>query len=83
MKVKFNKSLIIFIVAILALFFFMSLRSNDDGKSDTPGKLGGDCGWVGNKIVHCKKSFCTKQPKKNGEKGTCTGDKTKSWRKNK
>ena len=79
MKVKLNKSLIVFLIAIVALFFFMSSRSNADGDN---GKPGGKCGWVDKKVVHCSKSVCTVQPKKDGEEGKCTDDKTKSWRRN-
>ena len=73
MKIKFNKSLVMFIVAIIALFFFMSMRSNDDGKKKAnDGERDGRCGWLDNKkVVNCKKSYCNVEPKKGGKQGTC------------
>jgi len=80
MKVKLNKSLIVFLVAIIALFFFMSSRSNADGAKD--GENGGGCGYINKKIVRCKKSFCSVEPKKDGKEGKC-GPKTTWWKKDK
>jgi hypothetical protein len=78
MKIKFNKSIIIVIVAIIALFFFMSMRSNADGK---PSKRGDGCGWIDGEVVRCNEGFCTVEPKMGGGQGTCV-DRAYSWMRN-
>ena len=79
MKIKFNKSLIL-IVAVIALLFFMSMRSNADGMTKKYAKRGKDCGWINGEIVNCRKSFCSVEPKENGSKGKCVGKRANSWK---
>ena len=80
MKVKLNKSLIVFLIAIVALFFFMSSRSKAEGDKKPMAKVGEACGDIGGKIVKCSKSYCSVEPKIGGAEGTCMAGKKDGWR---
>ena len=74
MKIKMDKSLMIFLIAIVALFFFMSSRSK---------AVGDKCGKKDGKVVRCKNSVCDKNPSTLKDlSGECVKSGT-GWRKEK
>ena len=85
MKIKMDKSLIVFIIAIVALFFFMSSRSKAEGdKAKTERvKVDEPCGKKPGTTtrVLCEKSFCSVKPSEaTGLSGTCMAAAKDGWR---
>ena len=82
-----DKSLIVFLIAIVALFFFMSMRSNAEGvKPKIRYSKDGNCGKEFSKrgrpiLVRCPTGlWCTVKPESVTDlSGKCVNDENEGW----